>query len=81
VFGLLSLGASTLLAWQFIRLELSSWRFGDVAPSYLSTPLWLPRLPMAIGMLALCFALIRTLIVEVSRLRQLSSAHGPRDAA
>jgi TRAP-type C4-dicarboxylate transport system permease small subunit len=75
VFGLLSLAACVLLAWQFIRLELSSWRFGDVTPSYLSTPLWLPRLPMALGMIALAFSLLRTIVAEARRLRQLA-AHG-----
>jgi TRAP-type C4-dicarboxylate transport system permease small subunit len=75
VFGLLSLAACVLLAWQFIRLEMSSWRFGDVTPSYLSTPLWLPRLPMALGMIALGFSLIRTIAAEARRLRQLA-AHG-----
>ena len=49
-----------------MRLELSSWRFGDVAPTYLATPLWLPRLAMALGMLALCFSLCRTLIAEAA---------------
>ena len=58
IFGVLSLAACLLLAWQFIRLEMSSWRFGDVAPTYLATPLWLPRLPMALGMIALCFSLV-----------------------
>ena len=57
IFGLLSLAACTLIAWQFIRLEMSSWRFGGVTPSYLTTPLWLPQLPMALGMIALCFSL------------------------
>src|SRR5215510_4826150 len=32
VFGLLALAACALLAWQYLRLELSSWRYGDVAP-------------------------------------------------
>ena len=68
VFGVLALAASALLAWQFVRLELSSWRFGDVAPSYLQTPLWLPRLPMAIGMLALCFTIVRVLIADLRRI-------------
>ncbi len=53
IFGLLSLTACGLLAWQFVRFEMSSWRFGDVAPTYLATPLWLPRLAMVLGMLAL----------------------------
>ena len=65
IFGLLSLAACTLIAWQFIRLEMSSWRFGDVTPTYLATPLWLPQLPMALGMIALCFSLCRSLIAEI----------------
>jgi TRAP-type C4-dicarboxylate transport system permease small subunit len=81
IFGFLSLAASALLAWQFVRLEMSSWRFGDVAPSYLATPLWLPRLPMALGMIALCFSLCRTLIAEAKTLRRLTTAGGQRNVA
>ena len=76
IFGLLALAACVLLAWQFIRLEMTSWRFGDVAPTYLATPLWLPRLPMALGMIALCFSLVRTIIAETKRLRLLIAAGG-----
>jgi TRAP-type transport system small permease protein len=80
-FTLLALAACLLLAWQFVRLELSSWRFGDVAPTYLATPLWLPRLPMALGMTALCFSLIRILLAQARRWRQLSAAAGGADVA
>ena len=76
IFGLLSLAACILLAWKFVRLELSSWRFGDVAPTYLGTPLWLPQLPMGLGMIALCFSLCRTIIAEAKRLRLLTAADG-----
>jgi TRAP-type C4-dicarboxylate transport system permease small subunit len=76
IFGMLALAACALLAWQFVRFELSSWRFGDVAPTYLATPQWLPRLPMAIGMIALCFTIVRTLIADLRRLRQPSGAGG-----
>jgi TRAP-type C4-dicarboxylate transport system permease small subunit len=81
VFGLLSLAACGLLAWQYLRFELSSWRFGDVAPTYLATPLWLPRAAMAIGMLALGFSLCRTVVAEAQRLRSLIAAGGNRDVA
>jgi TRAP-type C4-dicarboxylate transport system permease small subunit len=81
IFGLLSRVACVLLAWQFVRLEMSSWRFGDVAPTYLSTPLWLPQLPMALGMIALCFSLCRTLIAEAKRLRRLLATGGKHDVA
>jgi TRAP-type C4-dicarboxylate transport system permease small subunit len=80
IFVLLALAASALLAWQFIRLVLSSWRFGDLAPTYLATPQWLPRLPMAIGMIALCFSLIRTLIA-LARQYRLLAASGRSDVA
>jgi TRAP-type transport system small permease protein len=80
IFVLLALAACMLLAWQFVRLELSSWRFGDVAPTYLATPQWLPRLPMALGMIALCFSLIRTLIAQAKRYRLLA-AGGRSDVA
>lgn len=73
VFWGLSLAAAALLAWQFARFEMSSWRFGDVAPTYLSTPLWLPRLAMVIGTVALCLSLVRSLIGECKRLRHLLS--------
>lgn len=81
VFGLLSLAACGLLAWQFARFELSSWRFGDMAPTYLSTPLWLPRLAMVLGMVALVFSLCRTLMAEAKRLRALITAGSGRDVA
>src|SRR5262245_53612131 len=77
IFGLLSLAACALLWWQFVGLELSSWRFGDVAPTYLATPQWLPRLPMALGMIALCFSLCRTIIAEARRLRHLNAGGRP----
>jgi TRAP-type C4-dicarboxylate transport system permease small subunit len=81
IFGLLSLVACVLLAWQFVRLEMSSWRFGDVAPTYLSTPLWLPQLAMALGMTALCFSLCRTVIAETRRLRLPAAAGDKRNVA
>jgi TRAP-type C4-dicarboxylate transport system permease small subunit len=79
IFGFLSLAACVLLAWQFARFELSSWRFGDMAPTYLSTPLWLPRLAMVLGMLALVFSLCRTLTAEAKRLRALTTAGSGHD--
>lgn len=69
VFDLMSLGASALVTWQLTRLTLNSWRTGDVAPTPLQTPLWLPQSTMAIGMALLCFALIRTIVAKAERLR------------
>jgi TRAP-type C4-dicarboxylate transport system permease small subunit len=69
VFDLLTFGFAALLLWHYIRLEISSWRFGERAPTYLETPLWLPRLVMAIGAAALCLAVLRTLAMHVRRLK------------
>jgi TRAP-type C4-dicarboxylate transport system permease small subunit len=69
IFDLLSLAFCTLLLWQLGRFELSSWRFDDHAPTYLNTPLWLPRLAMAAGAAALVFSGLRTLIADIARVR------------
>jgi TRAP-type C4-dicarboxylate transport system permease small subunit len=72
IFDVLSFGFAAILLWHFIRLEFSSYRFGERAPTYLETPLWIPRLAMAIGAAALCFAIVRTFIAHVRRFRALS---------
>ena len=73
VFDLLVLPFAAVFLWQFIRLVMSSWRFGDRAPTFLETPLWLPRLLLVIGMAALCISLCRSL---AGHLRQLRSGDG-----
>jgi TRAP-type C4-dicarboxylate transport system permease small subunit len=69
IFDLVSLAAGAILLWQMARLEILSWRSGDTAPTYLATPLWLPRLMMLIGILALCLSLTRTIGLHARRLR------------
>jgi TRAP-type C4-dicarboxylate transport system permease small subunit len=74
IFDVLAFGLAAVLLWHFVRLEFSSWRFGERAPTYLETPLWLPRLAMAIGVAALCFSIVRTFLAHVRRFRTLSGA-------
>ena len=69
IFDLLSLAFCVLLLWQLLRFEVSSFRFGDHAPTYLATPLWIPQIVMALGAAALCFSVVRTLLADVVRLR------------
>jgi len=76
MFDVLSFGFAALLLWQLLKLERSSYRFGEKAPTYLETPLWIPRLAMAIGVAALLFAIARTLLAHVRRFRALSRPHG-----
>lgn len=71
-FELISLVASAVVAWQLARLVINSWHAEDVAATPLRTPLWLPQISMAIGMLLLCFALIKTMIAKLKRLRSSS---------
>jgi len=69
VFDLMALAASVLVSWQLIRLALNSWHSEDVAPTPLATPLWLPQAAMGLGMVLLCFALMRTIAAKVMALR------------
>ena len=72
IFDVLSFCFAALLLWQLVRLEISSYRFGEKAPTYLETPLWLPRLAMAIGVAALLVAIVRTFIAHLRRFRELA---------
>jgi TRAP-type C4-dicarboxylate transport system permease small subunit len=69
LFDILTLSFAVILVWQYVRLEQSSWKFGERAPTYLETPLWLPRLVMAIGAAALCLAVLRTIALHIRRIR------------
>ena len=63
---------------QLTRFELQSYRFGDRAPTYLATPLWIPQAVMWLGTAAMCFAMVRTLAAHVTRMRALAK---PADGA
>jgi TRAP-type C4-dicarboxylate transport system permease small subunit len=76
IFDVLSLAFCVLLCWQLARFEMSSWRFGDRAPTYLATPLWLPRIAMLLGTAALCLSVLRTLIAHVRQWLRLKDASG-----
>ena len=69
IFDLLSFTFCALLLWQLARFELASYRFGDRAPTYLATPLWIPQATMLLGAAALCLSMLRTLAADVARLR------------
>jgi TRAP-type C4-dicarboxylate transport system permease small subunit len=73
IFDVLSFGFAALLLWQLVKLERSSYRFGEKAPTYLETPLWIPRLAMAIGVAVLLFSIVRTFLAHVRRFRALRS--------
>jgi TRAP-type transport system small permease protein len=76
IFGLLSLAFCVALLWQLGRFEISSWRFDDHAPTYLATPLWIPRIAMVTGAAALVFSVARTLAADVARLLSIAGERG-----
>jgi TRAP-type C4-dicarboxylate transport system permease small subunit len=67
-FQLLSLGFCSVLIWQLARLTLQSYASGDVAPTMLATPLWIPQALMPLGCIALGIALLRAIRMSVQRL-------------
>ena len=69
IFDLLSFTFCALLLWQLTRFEITSYRFGDHAPTYLATPLWIPQAAMVLGAAAMCFSMMRTLAAHVTRMR------------
>jgi len=69
IFDLLSFAFCALLLWQLARFELTSFRFGDRAPTYLATPLWIPQAAMLLGAAALCLSMLRTLFADIARVR------------
>jgi|SRR5215813_9584520 len=76
IFDLLSFAFCGLLLWQLVRFQMSSWRFNDHAPTYLGTPLWLPRFAMVVGVAALVFSMLRTLVADIRKLRLAASGVG-----
>ena len=70
LFDLLSLVFCGVLIWQLTRFELQSWRSGDVAPTLLATPLWIPRLAMPIGTVAVAVSLLRSAALNFRRCRR-----------
>jgi TRAP-type C4-dicarboxylate transport system permease small subunit len=76
IFDLLSLAFGVLLLWQLIRFQISSYRFGDQAPTYLATPLWIPRIAMLVGAAALCVSMMRTLLADVGSARAVARRTG-----
>lgn len=68
VFELVTVALVGLLFVQFWNFASSSRMFGAMAPTYLSTPLWLPQSTMALGALGFILALARTITRDIRAL-------------
>ena len=74
------LAAATFLcgyfAWYSVKLAYGSWAFNDVSQNIDATPLWIPQISMALGMVALFLAFAEEL-VYVARHRHLPAQQNP----
>ncbi|WAJ37810.1 TRAP transporter small permease [Pseudomonas sp. GOM7] len=64
-FQLVSLGVCGVLIWQTFKLVMSSYARGNVAPTTLMTPLWLPQLLVPLGLLMIALFIVEHLIVTL----------------
>ena len=80
-FEVWALAAATLLAalgaWYSVRLAWQSRAFNDVSTSSDATPLWIPQLSMAVGMVILAIALVDELVLEWRGRRRPRETDGP----
>jgi TRAP-type C4-dicarboxylate transport system permease small subunit len=53
---------SAYFAWFSIKLAYGSWAFNDISQNIDATPLWIPQISMALGMLALFVAFAEELV-------------------
>jgi TRAP-type C4-dicarboxylate transport system permease small subunit len=61
LFTALSLGFALVMTLAIARYVWRTFVQGDVAPTGLQTPLWIPQTTMLLGMLALALALLKQL--------------------
>ncbi len=60
---LLALLLSGYATWYCGLLTFESWQFEELSQGYIPVPLWLPQLPMAVGLLILTIALADELLL------------------
>jgi TRAP-type C4-dicarboxylate transport system permease small subunit len=56
---------SGLFAYYSVRLAYLSWDFQDISTGNDATPLWIPQIGMALGMLVLFIAFVDELVLEL----------------
>ena len=60
VFDILSLVFTVTLLWQLSRFVMQSFRSGDISPTLLATPLWIPQTVMPVGIFVATLSLLRS---------------------
>lgn len=62
----IALAFAVALAHAAFALVHESWRYGDLASGHLAVPLWIPQLPMALGIALLALALADDLVTTLA---------------
>lgn len=73
-FVLVSLVATLVLDWYLLTFVIGSYQSGNVAPTQLATPLWIPQIVMPLGTTLLAFGLLIILGRDIRLLRDASAA-------
>jgi TRAP-type C4-dicarboxylate transport system permease small subunit len=79
-FDVVTTIVAIVLCVQFTRFTWITWQSGDVAATVLLTKLWIPRLAMPIGTLALVVTLLRTVVGDWRRFRSIRATTWARPA-
>jgi TRAP-type C4-dicarboxylate transport system permease small subunit len=58
---------ATYAAWSLATFAYSSFKFGDVSSGLLPIKYWIPQSAMALGLAALCVALLDELVITWRR--------------
>lgn len=69
-FDLLSLAFCGVLVWELAWQTVQTWQTGDIAPTELATPLWVPQAVMPLGVVVLGLVLLRDIWRRMHRLRR-----------
>ena len=67
VYLALSLAVCSILIWHTSQLVMSSFGRGNVAPTFLMTPLWMPQLVIPVGLAFIAIFIIERAVVALRR--------------
>jgi TRAP-type C4-dicarboxylate transport system permease small subunit len=62
---LIALVFAAWAGWHAAWMVWESWSFGEVASGHVAVPLWLPQLPMALGIAVFALALLDASVVHL----------------
>ena len=64
---ILGFGLAAFMAYYSWHMVWESWVFGEVSHGYIPIPIWIPQIPVALGALAFCIAILDDLIAVLRK--------------